>query len=157
MKKFEVRKLTQTVLAVVIVSIFLATSCSDSKEIENLLGVRLPNDVAEVQYVKILGSEEFMKPYTSYIRAKMPEAAYRNMVNQLQLTLKSDEIENEYTILLLSQLRASRDTPSWWKPDPVANPLSSAGEFQNAQNDGWIVGTYNDGYGYFKIYEEGSP
>lgn len=127
------------------------------QQAESLLDITIPEEVKEFHFVKIQGSDEYAKPYTGYIRAEMSESIYFDFLHQLELTPGQEGEDTKYTVLLLSQLRPTKQSPIWWEPDPEANEFSSAGKFRAAKNEGWIIATYYDGHAYFKIHEEGLP
>lgn len=145
-------------------SLILVTSCAlptektTEQKIESLFNIRLPTGASHLEYIKVYKSSEFEKPYYVYIRARMSKDEYLTLVqNQLRLTLKKDGEETKYTILLLSHLRSMKSSPIWWDPPQnITLGISAAGEFRAAQNGGWIIATYHDGFAYFKAYEEGS-
>lgn len=153
--KLEFRKasLLITILALSLVGCTNAKTRTVS-QIEDLLGIEIAEDASDIRYERVFVSSEFTKPYFAYVQMKISKESYLDLVQQLGLGL---QVEKNSPVFVMNRLRPNRLSPDWWDPPDITADLYAAGDFEAAQNDGWIVSAYYNGSAYVKAFEEGTP
>ncbi len=127
-------------------------------EAEGVLGITFPDGAENVQYLYQPESDEYKKPYTIYVKVELSENDYVDLITQLGLTTM-DKGGGAFRYLLPGALLPSQDAPNWWKVSALSaeNNSTATGSFGNAQNFGWIVAAYEDGYACIKAFEQATP
>ena len=131
----------------------------DKRAVERLLGVTLPADSSGLLYEKRLATDEFMRPYTVYIRAEMSPDSYHTLVRELRVLLPDDarpaDMTFDYRLHLPGLVKGGSHAPDWWPDDASLDlDLTAAGPNWNSSHEGYVVTTYSAGVAYIKVWEE---
>lgn len=117
--------------------------------VQNLLGVTLPESVDDVRYYKDQPNWEY-NYYTVYIRFRIPEDEYMNLIRQMNMTFYMGAT-TPYSYLFPGQWKASsRVTVDWWDPT-LETPKNNTATRQYGSN-GWIIAKHENGYAYFEVF-----
>ena len=131
----------------------------DKRAVERLLGITLPADSSGLLYEKRLATDEFMRPYTVYIRAEMSPDSYHTLVRSLKLLLLDDErpadMTLDYRFLLPGHVKRGSQAPESGPGSASLDlDLTAAGPNWNSSYRGYVVSTYSAGVAYIKVYEQ---
>lgn len=120
------------------------------REVEKVLGVKLPQSVSEAQTF-VHKPSALEADFTAYIRLKLPEDAYNDLKENLGLQPIK---QTEYALLLPGKWKLGSGVRlDWWKPTADIPDNGGAIAFGTG---GWIIAKYEAGYAYLRVHDPGT-
>lgn len=137
------------VMTAIIVSTLLSCNKSAKIQIEDCLGVHIPNNSRELKYYEIHSIPEKKRPYYKFIKFKIDTANFRKFITKIDLISK----ENDFTKLMCLEKVDGLFVKKLWTFESSIYLIKS-NNLSKSKLIWWTPNTENDLQYYASFYKE---